>query len=572
MDFFQPILGIILTILPGIKTALLAIIPLGFLIFIHELGHFLAAKRSGIKVNTFSLGFGPKVVGFTRGETLYKLSLLPFGGYVSMEGENPTEQTGAVGEFGSASLGKRAFVVIAGPAVNLLFGFLTYWFVFTVGLSSDSRALISGLTGQSLNNNQEALQIGMIDDNGPAATAGVLSEDVIISLNGADIKSFEAFSQEIRLNPEREMELVIQRDGNMKTLTVVPNAVNDLGPRGSSGRLNLAQLDDVIIDRIEDGSLAAQAGLEVGDRIETINGEKIYNLPHFGSWIWHPESIDPETVWLRKKHQALYNNINQNKNQLKLGIRRGEETLTVTMPVHWQIYIGVQKGSTAQMAGIVPGDIITTLNGKTVDSESLYAALLASENSPITLGLIHEGVEKTVTLSPDDVSKPDKEGTFYGFGWYNSLSGMVLDVSESPLPKYNVVTAFGKGLEATWLTCTSITRTLEKLIRGQVPAKFLTGPVGIADVTSSMFDRMGFAAILLFIGFISINLAIVNLLPIPIADGGHLLFFAVEKIKGSPVPRKAQEIIQQVSVVLIIALFLYITWYDILTLFDNFRN
>lgn len=572
MDFFQPILGIILTILPRIKTALLAIIPLGFLIFIHELGHFLAAKRSGIKVNTFSLGFGPKVVGFTHGETLYKLSLLPFGGYVSMEGESPTEQTGAEGEFGSASLGKRAFVVIAGPAVNLLFGFLTYWFVFTVGLSSDSRALISGLIGQSLNNNQDAVQIGMIDDNGPAATAGVLSEDIVVSLNGADIKSFEAFSQEIRLNPEKEMELVLQRDGSMKTLTVVPNAVNDLGPRGNSGRLNILSKDDVIIDSIDEGSLAAQAGLEVGDRIETINGQKIYNLPRFGTWIWHPESIDPETVWLRKKYQTLYKNINQN-DQLEIGVRRGDETLTVSMPVQWQINIGVKKGSTAQMAGIVTGDIINTINGKTVDSESLYAELIASADSPITLGLIHEGVEKTVTLSPDDVSKPDLEGTFYGFGWYNSLSGMVLNVSESELPKFNIFTAFNKGLEATWLTCTSITRTLEKLIRGQVPAKFLTGPVGIADVTSSMFDRMGFVAILFFIGFISINLAIVNLLPIPIADGGHLLFFAVEKIKGSPVPRKAQEIIQQVSVVLLIALFLYITWYDILTLFDNyFRN
>ena len=164
MDFFQPILSII----PGIKAVLLAIIPLGFLIFIHELGHFLAAKRAGIKVNTFSLGFGPKIFGFTKGETLYKLSLLPFGGYVAMEGENPTEQTGAEGEFGSASLGNRAFVVIAGPVVNLLFGILAFWFVFTVGLDEDSAGLISRLTGQSFSEKQEAVQIGMLADDGPA--------------------------------------------------------------------------------------------------------------------------------------------------------------------------------------------------------------------------------------------------------------------------------------------------------------------------------------------------------------------------------------------------------------------
>ena len=93
------LVDLISSIVPYIKTAFLAIIPLGFIIFIHELGHFYAAKRCGIKVNTFSLGFGPKLIGMQRGETDYRISLLPFGGYVQMEGENPTEQTGAPGEF-----------------------------------------------------------------------------------------------------------------------------------------------------------------------------------------------------------------------------------------------------------------------------------------------------------------------------------------------------------------------------------------------------------------------------------------------------------------------------------------
>ena len=168
MGIFEPILAI----LPIIKAVLIAIIPLGFLIFIHELGHFLAAKKAGIKVNTFSIGFGPKIVGFRRGDTEYKLSWLPFGGYVQMEGENPSEQTGAEGEFGSASLGKRAFVVIAGPAVNLLFGILAFWFIFTVGLDDHSAGLISRLTGQSFGKKLEAVQIGMLADDGPADVGG----------------------------------------------------------------------------------------------------------------------------------------------------------------------------------------------------------------------------------------------------------------------------------------------------------------------------------------------------------------------------------------------------------------
>ena len=129
-----------------------------------------------------------------------------------------------------------------------------------------------------------------------------------------------------------------------------------------------------------------------------------------------------------------------------------------------------------------------------------------------------------------------------------------------------------KGLRPLGLLLPLITRTLKQLIGGEVSPRYLSGPLGIADATSRMFASVGLTTILFFIGFISINLAIVNLLPIPIADGGHLLFFAVEKIRGRPVPRKAQEVIQQVSVILLIALFLYITWFDSLTLFDNLRN
>ena len=567
MDFLQPILEFIPNILIGIKSVLVAIIPLGFLIFIHELGHFLAAKRAGIKVNTFSLGFGPKIVGFTRGETLYKLSLLPFGGYVQMEGESPTEQTGAEGEFGTASLGNRAFVVIAGPAVNLLFGFLAYWFIFTVGISHDSRALITGLTTQSLTSEDVPVRVGLVDDNGPAAAAGIMPYDTIISVNGENIRNFETFKQEIRLHPNKEMKLVLQRDDTQKTVSVVPNAVNDLGPRGKSGRINVTEYMDIIVANVDDGSLAAQAGVLVGDRVLTINGQTIYNVPFFGLGIWSPDAL-----WLGKKHQELYNNIDQNKDKLEIGIQRGSEVLTIQMPVQWQLVAHVEDRSTAKKAGIKDGDIITTIDDKMVDSRSLYTELKAAEGNGVTLGLLRKGVARSVTLSPEDVTKPDKEGTFYGLKWYATLSGMDMNIALSPLPKFNVFSAFGKGLEATWLTCTSITRTLEKLIRGKVPAKFLSGPVGIGDATAKMFDTVGFTAIIFFIGFISINLAIVNLLPIPIADGGHLLFFAVEKIKGSPVPRKAQEIIQQVSVVLLIALFLYITWYDILTLFDSFRN
>lgn len=564
MDFFQPILSII----PGIKAVLLAIIPLGFLIFIHELGHFLAAKRAGIKVNTFSLGFGPKIFGFTKGETLYKLSLLPFGGYVAMEGENPTEQTGAEGEFGSASLGNRAFVVIAGPAVNLLFGILAFWFIFTVGLDADSGGLISRLTGQSFSEKQEKVQIGMLANDGPAAVAGVKPGDTIVSLDGTPISNWNVFHTKIFTNPEKEMELIVERDGEQEALTVIPDAIP--GPRGDYGLLKVSNTSDAFVSDVDEGSLAAKAGIKVGDQIESINGQRIYSVPQFGPGIW-----DSRLDWFGTNYQSLYQQINESKEEIEIGVIRSVdketfEKLTITMPVTWQIKTAVQEKSTAERAGLQNGDVLNRVNGNSVDSKSLFSELEMVDDDPIVLGILREGTEKTVTLLPSEISAKDGEDTFFGIKWAPYLSGMKID--GAPLPKYTVFTAFSKGLETTWLTFTSITRTLKQLIGGEVSPKYLSGPIGIADATSRMFDSVGLTTVLFFIGFISVNLAIVNLLPIPIADGGHLLFFAVEKIRGRPVPRRAQEIVQQVSVVLIIALFLYITWFDSITLFDNWPN
>ncbi len=553
---------LILTVISGFKTVLLALIPLGFLIFIHELGHFLAAKRAGIKVNAFSLGFGPKLVGFKKGDTEYKLSLLPFGGYVQMEGENPTEQTGAKGEFGSASIGQRAFVVVAGPAVNILFGIIAFWFIFAIGVDRHAVGLIGGLTGQTFGQKRDGVQIALVDDDGPAGIAGMLPGDKIVSINDDRISNFSAFQMKIFTNPNKSLDFVVQRDDNLETLTIVPDAIPN--SRGDTGIIKVIGSNDVLVSDIITGSLAEQAGIMVGEQIETIDAENLYTVPVFDPDIWKTQED-----WTLIKYQEYYNKINQKQDKIKIGILREGEQQTIELPVTWQLRTVVQKNSTADLAGIEDGDIIISVNGKPAESKTLYSELEKAKDKPIALGILREGTEKTITINPLEISDKDEKGTIFGMNWATYLSGMKLD---PPLPRYNFFSALAKGTETTWLTVTSIARTLKQLIVGEVSPKHLSGPVGIADVTSRMFDSVGVASILFFIGFISVNLAIVNLLPIPIADGGHLLFFAVEKIRGRPVPRRAQEIVQQVSVVLLIALFLYITWYDGISLFDKWRN
>lgn len=373
------ILELILGIFPVIKAILIAIIPLGFLIFIHELGHFLAAKKAGIKVNTFSIGFGPRIIGYKYKDTEYRLSWLPFGGYVQMEGENPHEQTGAEGEFASASLGKRAFVVIAGPAVNLLFGVLAYWIVFSVGINAGAIALINGLSGQAIGSDQKGVQIGFMADDSPALAAGVMSNDTIISLNGEAIPNNARFRELIALNPEKQLELVVEREGNLKTFTVVPNATpNQIGKK--DGILHVTFKHGTIVKQIAPDSLAEKAGLIIGDQIESINGQTIYNTPKFEPIIWsnNPDNWIDNSEWIVAKYQTIYDDINQNKDVVTLGVRRGDETFTVNLPVEWEMKVKVAEKSTADKVGIKTGDILNTFNGKTVDIKSLYSKIEAA--------------------------------------------------------------------------------------------------------------------------------------------------------------------------------------------------
>ncbi len=564
MEFFVDLIGFVL---PYIKTAFLAIIPLGFIIFIHELGHFFAAKRCGIKVNTFSIGFGWKLWGFQWGETEYRISLLPFGGYVKMEGEDPNEQTGEPGEFASASIGNRALVVAAGPAVNLVFGVLVYWLVFMTGLNSDSARLIGGLTGLPLGE-PAPIQSGWVAEGGPGAVGGLQSGDTVLAVNGDPINHWAMFQTRIFTSANKPLDLLIEREGEQQTLTVVPDAEESV--RGDIGIIRVSSRSETSISHIAEDSPAALAGLQVGDDLQSINGTQLHNVPYFGYGVWHANAD-----WRNRKYQALYENINASRDSLTLSVRRGAESFTTELPVNWQLKANVQPDTDAHAAGIQNGDILLTLNGAPVDNATLYGELQQLGTEPIALGVLRDGTEQTLTLVPSETSDAAETGTNvarFGLAWQTALSGMEFTAKTPPLPTYTLITGLEKGVEATWLTFTTVGRTLRQLVGGEVSPRHLSGPIGIANVTSRMFERVGFGSVLFFIGFISINLCIVNLLPIPIADGGLLLFFAVEKIRGRPMPIKAQAIVQQVSIVLLIALFLYITWFDGLSLIDDLRN
>jgi regulator of sigma E protease len=537
-------------------TIILAILALGFLIFIHELGHFFAAKRCGIRVEKFSIGFGPKLIGFQRGETEYCISALPFGGFVKMAGESPDEQKGEEGEFASAPVGHRIYVAIAGPVMNFITGIILFSFVYLAGLDRGTMWLMEMLIGQS----DRMAQIGLVADDSPAKKGGIEPGDTIVSINDRKIKNWQDFNTTILTHPDEELKIVVSRDDQPKTLYVTPRSLD----RSGIGQIRVSARQAAMVESIPEGSAAATAGIQTEDLIESINGRKIYHVPEFGSGIWIPSNS------FGSAHRRFYKEINENQNgKIALGIRRGDESLNVSFPINWVVNAVVEEGSETEKVGIQSGDEIVSINGESVKNFELYPRLneLAATNpgQSIDIGLIRNGEQLTAALTPV-LGGDENQLNLQGLHWKLSLDGLALAVPSVPIPKYNVITAVGEGVQTNWLILEMVVKVLKRLVTREVKTKHLTGPIGIVDATRRVVE-FGLRSLLFFVGFISVNLAIVNLLPIPIADGGQILFFTLEKLRGRPLSIRKQMIIQQVSIVLLATLFLYITFYDILRVF-----
>ena len=537
-------------------TIILAILALGFLIFIHELGHFFAAKRCGIRVEKFSIGFGPRLFGFRRGETEYCLSALPFGGFVKMAGENPDEQKGEEGEFASAPVGHRIFVAIAGPVMNFLLGIILFSFVYLIGLDHGTMWLMEMLVGRS----DQMAQIGLVADDSPAKQGGIEPGDTIVSINDRKIKNWQDFNTTILTHPDEELKIIVSRDGQPKTLYVTPKSLD----RKGIGQIRVSSRQSAMVESITEGSAAAEAGVQARDLIESINERQIYHVPEFGSVIWEP------SYPFASVHRRFYQELNESQNgEIALGIRRGSESLTVSFPINWMVNAVVEEGSEAEKAGIQSGDEIVSINGESIQNFELYPKLygLATRNpgQPVEIGLLRNGEQMNATLTPA-LGVDENQLYLQGLHWQLSLDGLALAVPSVPIPKYNIVTAVGEGIQTNWLILEMVTKVLKRLVTREVKTKHLTGPIGIVDATRRVVE-FGLRSLLFFVGFISVNLAIVNLLPIPIADGGQILFFTLEKLRGRPLSIRNQMIIQQVSIVLLAGLFLYITFYDLLRVF-----
>ncbi|MBA5763358.1 sigma E protease regulator RseP [Vibrio sp. 404] len=416
------------------------IIALGILVAVHEFGHFWVARRCGVKVERFSIGFGKSIwrkVG--KDGTEYTISVIPLGGYVKMlDGRvDDVPQEMLQHAFDRKPLWQRTSIVAAGPAFNFLFAIFAYWLVFLIGVPA-VKPVVGEITPHSI-----------------AAQAGLESGMELKAISGVKTADWESVN----------MRLVSHIGDESLTMSVVP--------------------------------------------FDSIGSERQVRLD-LTNWQFDPE-----------KQSAMS----------ALGFRPYTPEISLTLQT-------ISQGSAGEAAGLLAGDKLTAINGQPIHKWQQLVELVRSHpNRSLEVEVLRNGAMVTVTLIPQ--SKELSDGTMIGF------AGIAPEVAEWPENyrfdlKFGVFESISKAVDKTGQVIELTITMLKKLIVGDVGLNNLSGPITIAKGAGTTADY-GLVYFLGFLALISVNLGIINLVPLPMLDGGHLLFFAVEAIIRRPVPEKVQE-------------------------------
>ena len=412
------------------------LVALGVLVIVHEAGHFCVARFFSVEVEKFSIGFGPKLVGFKRGNTEYKISLIPLGGYVKMKGDEP--EKGAVlsqNDFYGIVWWKRALIVLAGPIANLILGFFLFTFSFSVGRVIQDHYPVVGKVSHNFENI-------------------ILMGDKIVEVNGKEIDRWNLLFEATNSS---DIDVVkIDRGGELLTLTTY-----DIEPESWAG--DILPFVKAEVGEVAPGMPAYRAGLKPGDVILAV------------------DSIDVDN-WFEMRERIA----NNPENLVELTIDRAGEQFLIPVSLEE----GLMDSQGQKMIGITQKLPINHYETFTF-GESVRYGLLS------TVGFI--------TLN------------------YQALFKMV-----------------SKPLAAK---------------------EHLGGPVMIIAM-SQQTSQMGWGAVLAFVASISLILMIMNLLPIPVLDGGHILFFLIEGLIGRPLSYKVQAVVQQIGFALLMILVIFVFYND----------
>jgi regulator of sigma E protease len=427
-----------------LTSALAFLFVLGVLIFVHELGHFLMARRIGVRVLTFSLGFGPKLLSIKRGGTEYCISLVPLGGYVKMAGENPEDaRTGASDEFLSKGKWQRFQVLVMGPIMNLVLAVVVMSVVLYQGAQVPAFE-------------QQTVVIGAFSDTSVAAKAGLKPGDRVIAVDGKPVDTWDQFAMAIVPKAKREVAIGFVRDGKAGQVTVVPEGQGkyELGDVGVQPFVHPEILE------VSAESAAARAGLHKGDIVLGAGGQA-----------------------------------NVTRDRLVELIKANEDK---------PLAVQIKRGDTVQAVTVIPKNV----NG---------AVMIGAQLSPYEVRTVDPGPLEAVKLS----------------------------------------------FQKNWEWTRQIAETLGGLFTRQTSVKQLMGPVAIADLSGTA-AQAGWISLFTLMAMISLNLGLLNLMPIPVLDGGHIFILGLEGLARRDFSMRVKEKMLLAGFVLLLMLMVTVIYNDLM--------
>ena len=515
-------------------------------VFFHELGHLIVGKALGVRAIRFSIGFGPKLFGFNAGETEYRVSLLPLGGYVKFAGDNPYEEV-APEDRGRGFLEqppwKKGAIAFAGPAANFVLAVALYFVVFAA-------------PHQDL-----AAKVGYVKPQSPAAQAGLRSGDRIVSIDGEPVVGWSGLQEKIRAHGGQPVTMEIERGGARETLRVVPAVHEETDPVETvkHGRIGIAAVPRAAqVTVISPDTPAGRGGVRTFDKVVKLDGAPV------ASWEQLQQQIAGRSDALKLellRPEAV---------QAPGGTLWSEKPVSLTLPAPDApgaygleasdlTLFAVQPGGAADEAGLKRGDRVLAVNGRPALSwsDEVDAAIKAAGTQPVRIAVRRDGKELTFTVTPHPRKDRDETGLLQDVPDLGAAPDLnAFAEAERIWVRYALPDAAYRAVTNTGVFVRKQAIGIVRIVTGHISSRAIGGPLMIADVARKAAEN-GWRELVFTMGAISIVLGLMNLIPVPVLDGFHVLTAFIEGIRRRPLSVRFREVANVVGIALLLTLMLY---------------
>ena len=556
----------------------LILVMFGGSIFVHELGHFLAARRRGLKIERFSIGFGPKIFAWERAGVEYRIAILPFGGYVALpQLADMGALEGGYDETAEAlppiGFTDKFIVAVMGAVFNLIFAFILACALWATGQpsSEQEQTTVVGHVARTLDLNEGTTV------EAPGFTARLQPGDQVISIDGNGVSTFSALRHTLitgsgrdeKGNPKAVFE--VERDGQIMEIEVFPRLV-EINPVSGERirRVGISPAYSLIVQSVKQHSPAEAAGIQPGDQVLAVDGEDLYS---YHTLIYYLEDHHDRAVTLTVKRgdatlpvvlQAEQVAFTKPLGKLEITDNRRHATLLLqpfyeperkegltdpTTPSRLEIH-ETEDPTSFVFGQLVPGDVISRVNGRAVGSlQAWLDAVNAQKEATLSFTIVHgQDIETAAILGQAEATLSEPE-MMPDTGMRFTSRQLIIHLN--PWDQF-------AGIVTTTL------QVLGSLVspNSDIGIRNLSGPPGIIRVIHE-FSRIDIRLVLWFVCLLNINLAILNLLPIPVLDGGHIAFAAVARLRGRSLPPGLVAGTQGIFMVLLFSMMIYVSFFDV---------